>query len=53
MKTATDDQNFRESMEMRGSVIELMTPEDANVFIRDQYDTFKVLVDKLGMRIEG
>ncbi len=53
MKTATDDQNFRDSMEKIGSVIELMSPEDANVFIRDQYDTFKVLVEKLGMRIEG
>ncbi len=53
MKTATDDQKFRDSMEKIGSVIELMTPEDANTFIRDQYDTFRILVDKLGLRIEG
>lgn len=53
MKTATDDQKFRESMETLGSVIELMTPEEANTFIQAQYDTFRVLVDKLGMRIEG
>ncbi len=53
MKTATDDQKFRESMEKLGSVIELMSPEEANTFIRAQYDTFKVLAEKLGMRVEG
>ena len=53
MKTATDDAKFRETMEGRGSVIELMSPEDANAFIQEQYETFRALVDKLGMRIEG
>ena len=53
MMAATDDQKFRESMEKLGSVIELMTPEEANTFIRAQYDTFSALVEKLGMRIEG
>lgn len=53
MKTATDDAKFRETMEARGSVIELMSPEDANAFILEQYTTFRALVDKLGMRIEG
>ena len=53
MKTATDDQDFRESMERRGSIIELMTPEQANSFIQDQYETFSALVEKLGMRIQG
>lgn len=53
MKIATDDQKFRDSMEARGSVIQLMTPEDANTFIQAQYTIFRALVDKLGMRIKG
>jgi hypothetical protein len=40
-------------MEAAGSVIELMSPEEANAFILDQYTTFRELVDTLGMRIEG
>ena len=40
-------------MEARGSVIELMSPEDAEAFVDAQYNTFRALVDKLGMRIEG
>ena len=53
MATATADETFREAMEKRGSVIELMDPEAANAFIEEQYNTFKALVDELGMRIEG
>jgi hypothetical protein len=34
-------------------VIDVMSPEDANAFIQTQYQTFKKLVDDLGMRIEG
>jgi hypothetical protein len=30
-----------------------MSPEEANAFIQTQYETFRALVDKLGMRIEG
>jgi hypothetical protein len=40
-------------MTARGSVIEVMSPEDAGAFIQQQYETFRALVDKLGMRIEG
>ncbi|MGJ8606051.1 MAG: Bug family tripartite tricarboxylate transporter substrate binding protein [Marivita sp.] len=53
MAAATSDTKFRETMESRGSVIELMNPEEANAFILEQYTTFKELVDELGMRIEG
>lgn len=53
MKTATGDKTFRSTMESRGSVIKLMTPEEANTFIKGQYETFRALVDKLGMRVEG
>ena len=53
MAVATEDETFRTTMEARGSVIELMSPEDANAFIDAQYNTFRALVDKLGMRIEG
>lgn len=53
MAEATADATFREQMEARGSVIELMNPEDANAFIQKQYETFRALVDDLGMRIEG
>ncbi len=53
MAEATGDATFRETMEARGSVIELMDPVAANEFIQAQYETFKALVDELGMRIEG
>lgn len=53
MGDATADDTFRSTMEGRGSVIQLMSPEEANVFIEGQYNTFRKLVDDLGMRIEG
>lgn len=53
MAAATEDEKFRSTMEARGSIIELMNPEDANAFIQGQYNTFRKLVDELGMRIEG
>lgn len=53
MKAATADETFVNTMQGRGSVIELMSPKDANIFIEQQYNTFRALVDKLGMRIEG
>ncbi|MGR3755682.1 MAG: tripartite tricarboxylate transporter substrate binding protein [Tranquillimonas sp.] len=53
MQQATQDETFRKTMTASGSIIELMSPEDANAFIRKQYETFRALVDKLGMRIEG
>ncbi|MEM8597024.1 MAG: tripartite tricarboxylate transporter substrate-binding protein, partial [Pseudomonadota bacterium] len=53
MTAAAGDAEFVEQMESRGSVIEVMSPEDANAFIQGQYETFRALVEKLGMRIEG
>src|SRR6056297_2283918 len=53
MATATQDENFLTKMTERGSVIELMSPEEANEFIETQYNTFRKLVDELGMRVEG
>jgi len=53
MAAATQDAKFLETMQSRGSVIELMDPEAANAFIVGQYNVFKALVDELGMRIEG
>ncbi len=53
MADATADEKFLEQMNARGSIIQLMNPEDANAFIQQQYETFRALVDELGMRIEG
>lgn len=53
MAEATQDATFLETMQARGSVIELMDPEAANAFIEGQYNVFRALVDELGMRIEG
>ncbi|WP_298437738.1 tripartite tricarboxylate transporter substrate binding protein [uncultured Jannaschia sp.] len=53
MTAATADEGFREVMESAGSIIEVMDPEQANAFIQQQYETFRALVDELGMRIEG
>ena len=53
MTEATADDGFLEKMTARGSVIRLMDPAEANEFIETQYNTFRALVDELGMRIEG
>ncbi|MEM7547606.1 MAG: tripartite tricarboxylate transporter substrate binding protein [Pseudomonadota bacterium] len=53
MAAATQDAKFNETMSARGSVIRLMDPVEANVFIQNQYETFRALVDELGMRVEG
>lgn len=53
MTEATADEDFLEKMTARGSVIRLMDPAEANEFIETQYNTFRDLVDELGMRIEG
>ncbi|GMG84857.1 tripartite tricarboxylate transporter substrate binding protein [Paralimibaculum aggregatum] len=53
LAAATADAGFREKMEARGSVIELMSPEDSAAFIQKQYEVFRALVDELGMRISG
>ena len=53
MTAAAGDKTFVDQMTARGSVINVMSPEDANAFIQKQYETFRALVDKLGMRIEG
>ncbi|MDB2407974.1 tripartite tricarboxylate transporter substrate binding protein [Jannaschia sp.] len=53
MAAAAGDETFVEQMESRGSIIDVMSPEDANTFIRSQFETFRALVDELGMRIEG
>lgn len=53
MATATQDEKFNKTMTSRGSVIDLMSPEDANAFIQGQYEVFRALVDELGMRVEG
>jgi tripartite-type tricarboxylate transporter receptor subunit TctC len=53
MAEATADEDFLEKMTARGSVIRLMDPAEANDFIQTQYETFRALVDELGMRIEG
>ncbi|MCV3273059.1 Bug family tripartite tricarboxylate transporter substrate binding protein [Roseobacter sinensis] len=53
MEAAAADADFVEKMEARGSIIRVMAPEEANDFIQTQYETFRKLVDDLGMRIEG
>lgn len=53
MQAAAGDEEFVSRMEAVGSIIDVMSPEEANDFIRTQYNTFRELVDRLGMRIEG
>ena len=53
MATAVKDEKFLAVMEKAGSVIDLMDPAEAKTFIDGQYNTFRKLVDELGMRIEG
>ncbi|MEP3435489.1 MAG: tripartite tricarboxylate transporter substrate binding protein [Hoeflea sp.] len=53
MATAVQDEKFLAVMEKAGSVINLMNPEEAKAFIQGQYETFRKLVDELGMRVEG
>ena len=53
MATATEDEKFIKTMSARGSIIELMNPEDANAFIQNQFEVFSALVKELNMGIEG
>jgi tripartite-type tricarboxylate transporter receptor subunit TctC len=53
MKQATSDEKFRTKMESLGSVIEFKDAAAAKKFIEGQYNTFRKLVDELGMRIKG
>ncbi|HUS98600.1 MAG TPA: tripartite tricarboxylate transporter substrate binding protein, partial [Hyphomicrobiaceae bacterium] len=53
LKAATSDKGFVSKMTARGSVIELMEPEQSQKFINEQYKIFRKLVDDLGMRIKG
>ncbi len=49
---ATSDAEFIAKMEAQGSDIQLMSPEESKTFIYKQYETFRKLVDELGMRIK-
>ncbi|SNT75429.1 Bug family tripartite tricarboxylate transporter substrate binding protein [Paracoccus seriniphilus] len=53
MAEATADPGFVDSMESFGSIVDLMSPEEASAFIEGQYNTFRALAEELGMRIEG
>lgn len=53
MSVATADTEFVQSMESFGSIVDLMSPEEASAFIEGQYNTFRKLADDLGMRVEG
>ncbi len=48
----TKDTEFQERMGALGSVVVSMTPEESVRFIRNQYEVFRALVDKLDMRVE-
>ena len=53
MQAAAGDEAFVSRMEELGSIIDVMSPEEANAFIQEQYETFRAVVDELGMRVEG
>lgn len=53
MEKATSNEDFRSTMEAQGSVIKLMSPDEASIFIQNQFNTFRKLVDELGMQIKG
>ncbi len=53
LQKVTSDEDFLKQMKSRGSVIQLMSPDEGKQFMMDQYETFKKLVDELNMRIKG
>lgn len=53
MDTAITDPEFTAQMRARGSKTVHMSQEESAAYIKDQYETFRTLVDKLGIRIEG
>ncbi|WP_292294461.1 tripartite tricarboxylate transporter substrate binding protein [Marivita sp.] len=53
INSAAQDAEFNETMQSMGSVIDVMSPEEAVDFINNQYSVFRALVDELGMRVEG
>lgn len=52
LAAAVKDEEFLNVMKKRGSIVRLMSPEESVNFINEQYQTFRALVDQLGMRIE-
>jgi len=50
---AVQDKAFVTKMESLGSVIKMMGPEESEAFIKGQYESFRAIVDKLGIRIKG
>jgi tripartite-type tricarboxylate transporter receptor subunit TctC len=50
---AVEDPAFKKQMESLGSVIKMMGPEESEAFIKGQYESFRAIVDKLGIRIKG
>ena len=51
MQEAVANETFVKTMESRGSIIQLMDPDQSTEFVYTQYGTFRALVDELGMRI--
>ena len=51
IEEAVKNEEFVEVMESRGSLIQFMDPEQSNTFILRQFDTFRLMVDNLGLRI--
>jgi len=51
LTTATSNPEFVNKMAALGSIIVNYGPEESEAFINNQYQTFRVLVDKLNMRV--
>lgn len=52
LSKATRNEEFLAYMDKIGSKVELMSPEESVEFVNAQYETFRKLVDDLGMRVE-
>ncbi|WP_052261657.1 tripartite tricarboxylate transporter substrate-binding protein [Leisingera sp. ANG-M1] len=51
--TAITDPELTAQMRARGSKTVHMSQKESAAFIKDQYETFRTLIDKHGIRIEG
>lgn len=52
LEKATQNEEFLAYMNKIGSQVDLMSPEESVEFVNAQYETFRELVDNLGMRVE-
>ena len=52
LATAAADEEFQRFMTAGGSIVQVMSPEESETFVRNAYDVFRRLVVELDLEIK-